>query len=67
MTDFTRRLKQVTRDGQLIWKLRCPGCETWAALDLDQFHGRVSVDCMTKGCSFHETHNFSEIIGESQQ
>lgn len=38
------RLKRVVRDGQEVWKLRCPGCDQWADLDDDQFHGRVSVD-----------------------
>lgn len=37
-------LKYVVRDGTTVWKLRCPGCDQWADLDDDQFHGRVSVD-----------------------
>lgn len=38
------------------WKLRCPGCQSWAFIDDDQLHGRVSVDC--PNCTFHETHDF---------
>ena len=57
------RLKLVKIDGVLTWKLQCPGCGTWGALYDDQFHGRVSVECIVDGCTFHETHNFSEIVG----
>lgn len=57
-------LKQVNFDGKDVWKLKCPGCGTWGHLDDDQFNGRVSVQCLTGICKFHETHNFSKLTGE---
>lgn len=47
------------------WVMECPGCGTWAYLDDDQWHGRVSVDhsgelSPTTGvvCAYHETHDY---------
>ena len=50
------------------WKLRCPKCGTWAYIDDDQFYGRVSLQCATPGCDFHETHDLSELanLGEEK-
>lgn len=45
-------LKQVRRDGALIWKLKCPGCGTWGEIDDDQLNGRVSTWC---SCGYHKT------------
>lgn len=55
------RIRQVNRDGELTWLLKCPGCGEWGALDDDQFHGRVSVDHAADGCvgAYHETHDFA--------
>lgn len=58
-TDVRVRL----RDGQPIRQLCCPRCVTWADLDDDQVHGRVSIECVTPGCTFHETHDLSPLFG----
>ncbi len=34
--------------------VRCPGCQGAGAIDLDQFQGKVSIDC--DNCDYHETH-----------
>lgn len=36
----------------------CPICTTFASLDIDQFHGRVSIQC--ENCDYHETHDLSK-------
>ena len=56
-------LRKVRLDGKEIIKLQCPKCKIWATIDDDQFHGRVSLDCPTESCDFHETHNL-QICGE---
>lgn len=56
MTSFFR---YRTRDGVKTIQLQCPQCETWGEIDEEQFHGRVSVVCVTPGCKYHETHDFS--------
>lgn len=33
----------------------CPDCGTLASIDADQAEGRVSIACMTAGCTFHQT------------
>jgi len=33
----------------------CPNCGELAAVDEDQAEGRVSLQCPTEGCAFHET------------
>jgi hypothetical protein len=35
----------VTRDGEPVWKVACPGCGCIADLDDDQLHGRISTEC----------------------
>ncbi len=50
-------LKEVTRDGEPITKLKCPGCEQWGDMDDDQLNGRISTWC---DCGFHETINFKD-------
>lgn len=42
------------------WLFECPGCQQWAYLDDDQWHGRVSVDHAADGCpgGYHETHDY---------
>lgn len=58
------RFRRVTRDGELTWLLECPGCGTWASLDDDQWHGRVSVDHASMGCAggYHETHDYAAAL-----
>lgn len=55
-------LKRVVLDGQPTMKLKCPACGALGYLDDDQFNGRVSVQCPTEGCLFHETVDFSKIF-----
>lgn len=43
-------------DGEIAYRLRCPGCQEIKIADDDQFHGRVSIQC---DCGYHETHNLS--------
>lgn len=38
---------------------RCPGCGTTGDIDDDQFHGRVSIECPTPGCGYHDTRDWS--------
>jgi hypothetical protein len=52
---------QPTGEQVAVVKLQCPTCGVWGDLDDDQLHGRVSVECQTPGCSFHETHDFSRM------
>lgn len=46
------------------WLFECPGCGTWAHLDDDQWHGRVSVDHASMGCErgYHETHDYFAVL-----
>ncbi len=46
------------------WLFECPGCGQWAYLDNDQWHGDVSVDHTTDGCSggYHETHVYFAVL-----
>lgn len=57
-------LTKVLVDGVPTWKLECPQCGLIGSLDDDQYHGRVSVDCPNENCTFHETHDFSQMTGE---
>jgi hypothetical protein len=55
----TAALRVVERDGELIYKLRCPGCGHEGDIDQDQAAGRVScdhTDCCD--CTYHETVNW---------
>jgi len=38
---------------------RCPKCKNTGIIDLDQVHGRVSVQCPYDGCDYHETKDWS--------
>ncbi len=52
---------KVTRrpDGKIHVWLLCLRCGTWAIVDADQLHGRVSAEeCAAPGCGFHETVDF---------
>ena len=40
------------------WAL-CPGCGVETILDSDQYYGRISMECETAGCAYHETHDLS--------
>ncbi len=33
----------------------CPDCKQMGTIDQDQAEGRVSIQCMTDGCNYHET------------
>lgn len=66
-TDLGRfNLVKTQDDGELAdtWLFECPGCGTWAYLDDDQWHGRVSVDHDSMGCGghYHETHDYSAAL-----
>ena len=50
---------QTQRDGVWIWKMKCPLCEEWGAIDEDQIAGRISILC---DCGFHETIDLTENI-----
>lgn len=39
----------------VVARARCPGCEILAALDKDQYEGKVNIDCPE--CDYHETHD----------
>jgi hypothetical protein len=56
------KFRQVNVGEPLVdaWMFECPGCGTWAYLDDDQWHGRVSVDHASMGCEggYHETHDY---------
>lgn len=58
----TMFLRLVMRDGEEIVVGRCPQCGSWAELDDDQLHGRVSTEHATDegGCGFHETIDWLE-------
>lgn len=62
------RFRRVAHGGVKFadrWTFECPGCETFAYLDDDQWQGRVSVDHAADGCpgGYHETHNyFAELV-----
>lgn len=38
--------------------IRCPGCRGAAAIDLDQWEGKVSIQC--SNCNYHETHDLRD-------
>lgn len=39
---------------------RCPTCKKVGTIDDDQYHGRVSIVCVTPFCDYHETKDWSE-------
>lgn len=39
---------------------RCPKCNTVCEIDEDQFHGRVNIQCPSKGCPYHGTKDWSK-------
>jgi len=59
-----RRVNLGPPDNQDTWLFECPGCNTWAYLDADQWAGRVSVDHASQGCPgrYHETHEFGKAL-----
>lgn len=57
--ELAERLTLAILDGDTVYILRCPGCDTAAYLDADQAAGRVSADC--PNCPWHETHDFATI------
>ena len=65
-TDLGRFNLVQTRNDPLEhgWLFECPGCGTWAYLDDDQWHGRVSVDHASMGCEggYHETHDYAATL-----
>lgn len=44
-------------EGEVIYKFRCSGCKGIGAIDDDQIHGRVSIQCE---CGYHETVDWYE-------
>lgn len=61
-------VRHVSRDGSPtlnVTKIRCPSCRTFGEVDQDQWQGRVSIECSTPGCTFHETHNFAQLEADA--
>lgn len=58
---MTYETRTVTRDGEPVFQLKCPGCGTWGDLDDDQINGRISIQCVQDGCSFHETVDLNKV------
>lgn len=44
---------------------RCPKCGLLGTIDEDQAHGRVSIQCVTLDCDFHETGTVSLLIPDT--
>ena len=40
----------------------CPSCGVMGSIDEDQAEGRVSIQCVTKGCDFHKTGTVRPLI-----
>ena len=57
-------IKIVTLDGTPTPKLCCPDCGGAGYLDDDQYHGRISTECFNKNCSYHQTIDWSQRIGQ---
>lgn len=63
------------RDGQRVWKFRCPECHAWGDINDDQLHGRVSIDHSGTvvhradgpfTCTYHQTRNvWAEFSGSN--
>lgn len=56
-TEVLLGLRAIERDGARVFQVKCPVCATWADVDDDQLHGRVSTyhDPADGGCGFHES------------
>lgn len=61
--DVNYEMKRTVLDGNKEWKMKCPGCEAWGFIDDDQYHGRVSIDCLE--CDYHETVNLAVVCTEA--
>lgn len=49
--------------GETPWAMiRCPQCRGVGSIDLDQFEGRVSIQC---DCGYHETHDLRQSAKEA--
>lgn len=46
---------------------RCPKCKKTGLIDDDQFHGRVSIVCITPLCDYHETKDWSANVEHSEK
>jgi hypothetical protein len=55
-------VRMVERDGEPTVLLTCPRCGTEGEIDDDQAAGRVSIECATAGCDFHETVDLRWVI-----
>ena len=61
-------LKQGVRKGPPTYSerrepwavVRCPGCKGAGTVDLDQYQGKVSLDCGNPDCEYHEIHDLRE-------
>ena len=61
------RLQMINLDGKPEPKVECPLCKGWAYIAPEQYQGKVSIQCGTIGCGYHETHDFANFINESQR
>ena len=59
MTTGNLRLDVIGATQESFALFRCPSCKSSGLIDDDQFHGRVSIQCETEGCSYHETKDWS--------
>lgn len=57
MNAYDLKLYRLPSGRVCVW-LRCPACGTRGMIDDDQLRGRVSVECASPGCGFHETVDF---------
>lgn len=62
MSAYTLKVNRLPGGKARVW-LQCPKCGNWGILDGDQFRGKVSTECGTPGCGFHETVDFLPHLG----
>lgn len=62
MSAYTLKVVGLPSGKMRIW-LQCPRCGNWGIIDGDQLRGRVSAECATQGCEFHETVDFLPHLG----
>ncbi len=42
-------------DDEIHYWFTCPTCRLMGSIDEDQAEGRISIQCITPDCDFHET------------
>ncbi len=53
-------------EGELMgYWFTCPNCKQMGSIDEDQAAGRVSIQCPTGGCTFHETGKVRPLIPDT--